>query len=221
MSLLAYYRATLADGARPRVDFSKGNDVPPAAVRTGQIDAALAAAIVKNAPKPIRLTEARLTSTRPPAPALHVLDLIRDLDPTAIPGCLPALVRPRPSRALLEGDALRGARRAHLGQMGGLWPLAARQREAVHHAGALAEGELLAVAGPPGTGKTTLICSLVATRVVEAALGGGGAETPLTAVAALLTNSREIAGVGPSRLDLRQSRRSKAVGGLRRNRRSR
>jgi len=313
MSLLSYYRATLADGARPRVDFSRARAAPPEAVRAGRLDPALAAAIVRDAPRRItappqpdaavvliaptlfssrfdhnarvagaamiapfilpavldaegalrphaaarpwiprdhldgaagdgpmigaleacdrflerhaadpletwaavvawldamgeavagarpdrldlpdhvRAPSARLTSEPPPVPARHVLDLIRDLDPVAVPGCLPTLARPQPPQPLLEGAALRAARRAHVGAMAGLWPLAARQRAAVHHVGALAEGEIIAVAGPPGTGKTTLIRSLVATRVVEAALAGPLAAPPVIVVAS--TNNRAI-----------------------------
>lgn len=50
----------------------------------------------------------------------------------------------------------------HNGQMNGKYPLAGSQRRAVHHLKYIKEGELLAISGPPGTGKTTLLQSVVA-----------------------------------------------------------
>lgn len=58
----------------------------------------------------------------------------------------------------------------HKGQMGGEYPLAESQREAVNHFSELQEGDLLAVSGPPGTGKTTLLQSIVADMYVKNAL---------------------------------------------------
>ncbi|WYQ42313.1 AAA domain-containing protein [Bacillus sp. FSL W7-1321] len=58
----------------------------------------------------------------------------------------------------------------HLGQMGGEYPLSPSQRECLNHFNNMKEGEILAVNGPPGTGKTTLLQSLVANLYVERAL---------------------------------------------------
>lgn len=58
----------------------------------------------------------------------------------------------------------------HAGQMNGEYPLSPSQREAVNHFNELMEGDILAVSGPPGTGKTTLLQSIVADFYVNAAL---------------------------------------------------
>lgn len=58
----------------------------------------------------------------------------------------------------------------HVGQMGGAYPLSVSQRESINHFHALSEGEVLAVSGPPGTGKTTLLQSIVADMFVSRAL---------------------------------------------------
>ncbi|WP_244833339.1 AAA domain-containing protein [Clostridium sp. BJN0001] len=58
----------------------------------------------------------------------------------------------------------------HCGQMGGEYPLAESQREAVNHFNELNEGGILAISGPPGTGKTTLLQSIVANLYVRNAL---------------------------------------------------
>ena len=75
----------------------------------------------------------------------------------------------------------------HFGQMGKDFPLTVSQRETLSHF-LHAPGdkpEILAVNGPPGTGKTTLIQNIVATLWVEAALKG---EDPPVIVAAAATN---------------------------------
>lgn len=58
----------------------------------------------------------------------------------------------------------------HYGQMSNQFSLSPSQRQAMHHATLLQDGDLLAVNGPPGTGKTTLLQSIVATSVVRHAL---------------------------------------------------
>jgi len=61
----------------------------------------------------------------------------------------------------------------HLGQMGDNFPLSFSQRQSVHHFNSLADHEILAINGPPGTGKTTLLQSIVANEYVKAAINGG------------------------------------------------
>ncbi|MDU1412545.1 MAG: AAA domain-containing protein [Clostridium sp.] len=58
----------------------------------------------------------------------------------------------------------------HCGQMGGEYPLSPSQRECINHFTNMTDGEILAVNGPPGTGKTTLLQSIVANIYVERAL---------------------------------------------------
>ncbi len=58
----------------------------------------------------------------------------------------------------------------HLGQMTGDFPLAQSQRIALHHLLLMPEGEILAINGPPGTGKTTLLGSIIASLWVKAAI---------------------------------------------------
>lgn len=58
----------------------------------------------------------------------------------------------------------------HCGQMGGNYPLSPSQRESLNHLFKLDEGEILAVSGPPGTGKTTLLQSVVANLMTERAI---------------------------------------------------
>jgi len=58
----------------------------------------------------------------------------------------------------------------HIGQMTGEFPLSDKQRNALHHLYETNSGELLAVNGPPGTGKTALLRSIVADLWTNAAL---------------------------------------------------
>ncbi|WP_170105075.1 AAA domain-containing protein [Desmospora activa] len=74
----------------------------------------------------------------------------------------------------------------HLGQMNKAYPLSRGQRESLQHFLALNEGEMLAVNGPPGTGKTTLLQNVVATLWVKAAINGD--EDPPVIVATSANN---------------------------------
>ena len=58
----------------------------------------------------------------------------------------------------------------HAGQMKNEYPLANAQRNAVHCFHDLKDGEVLAVSGPPGTGKTTMLQSIVADMLVWSTL---------------------------------------------------
>lgn len=74
------------------------------------------------------------------------------------------------TRSLVADDT--ETAKLHCGQMNGEFCLADSQREAINHMNAIYDGEILAVSGPPGTGKTTLLQSVVADMVVKSALKG-------------------------------------------------
>lgn len=58
----------------------------------------------------------------------------------------------------------------HLGQMTGEFPLSDKQRNALHYFFSVNYGDILAINGPPGTGKTTLLRSVVADLWTTAAI---------------------------------------------------
>lgn len=95
----------------------------------------------------------------------------------------------------------------HKGQMGGEYPLAESQREAVNHFSELKEGEILAVSGPPGTGKTTLLQSIVSDLYVKNALEEKKApiivasSTNNQAVTNIIDSFGSIAGIGIKNLE--------------------
>ena len=79
----------------------------------------------------------------------------------------------------------------HSGQMGGEYPLSPSQREAISCFEEIEEGDVLAVNGPPGTGKTTLLQTIVADMYVKAALQR---EEPPIIVAAS-TNNKAVTNI--------------------------
>ena len=82
-------------------------------------------------------------------------------------------------------------RKKHLGQMGGEHGLSFSQRESINNFNHLENGEILAIKGPPGTGKTTLIQSIVANEYVKRALEE---ELPPLIVAAS-TNNQAVTNI--------------------------
>ncbi|MCB0322944.1 MAG: AAA family ATPase [Bdellovibrionales bacterium] len=81
-----------------------------------------------------------------------------------------ASIAPVERRAALQGTRKRaGAALLHSGQFEARFALAKSQRRALHECLLLRSGEILSVVGPPGTGKTTLIQSIVASLWVNAA----------------------------------------------------
>ena len=78
---------------------------------------------------------------------------------------VPPQLKPSPPLQYSQRHALK-----HVGQMTGEFPLSPQQRNAFHYFIEQAHGEILAVNGPPGTGKTTLLGSVVANLWTQAAL---------------------------------------------------
>ena len=60
----------------------------------------------------------------------------------------------------------------HVGHSSNIHPLADAQRDSINHLLSAEDGEILAVNGPPGTGKTTLLLSIVSSMWVDAAIKG-------------------------------------------------
>ncbi|MEO9803420.1 MAG: AAA domain-containing protein [Reichenbachiella sp.] len=79
----------------------------------------------------------------------------------------------------------------HIGQMGNSFPLSFSQRQSLHHFKQLGNGDVLAVNGPPGTGKTTLLQSIVANEFVSSALMG---EAPKV-ILACSTNNQAVTNI--------------------------
>lgn len=80
---------------------------------------------------------------------------------------------------------------SRLGHANTHYPLAPAQRDALAQTMAMQEGEVLAVNGPPGTGKTTFVLSVVASLWVKAALAES--EPPL--IIAASTNNQAVTNV--------------------------
>ncbi|MBM0107377.1 AAA family ATPase [Steroidobacter sp. S1-65] len=78
-----------------------------------------------------------------------------------------------------------------LGHASDAFALAALQRDALNHLLAARESEILAINGPPGTGKTTLLLSVVATLWAQAALEKG--EPPF--IVAASTNNQAVTNI--------------------------
>lgn len=79
----------------------------------------------------------------------------------------------------------------HAGQMGGEHPLSPSQREAINHYKHMNIGEVLAVNGPPGTGKTTLLQSIVADTYVKRAIS----EEKPPLIVATSTNNQAVTNI--------------------------
>ncbi|CNK97020.1 AAA domain-containing protein [Yersinia alsatica] len=78
-----------------------------------------------------------------------------------------------------------------LGHSGDEFPLAMAQRDALNHYLTQQSGDILAVNGPPGTGKTTLVLSIIATEWARAALNK--IEPPV--VIAASTNNQAVTNI--------------------------
>lgn len=79
----------------------------------------------------------------------------------------------------------------HIGQFNGEFPLADSQRVALRAVTDSQTGDILAVNGPPGTGKTTLLQSVIANLVVQSVLDG----KPPPLILASSTNNQAITNI--------------------------
>lgn len=93
-----------------------------------------------------------------------------------------------PVEPLLARNAMFSER---LGHSGDNFPLAAAQRDAVSHYLTQQPGDILAINGPPGTGKTTLVLSIIATEWARAALNKS---EPLVVIATS-TNNQAVTNI--------------------------
>jgi len=130
----------------------------------------------------------------PPIVARHLVKLydsiISERPPTPLLDALRTLLE-QPARAPLALQDAAPFYARTVGHMNPAYPLSPSQRNAMVELQRLPEGRVLAVNGPPGTGKTTLLQSVVAQLWIDAALAG--AECPLIVVAS--TNVKAVENV--------------------------
>ena len=140
----------------------------------------------------------------------HILRLYNELKNDGSPKALyDHFISPQvtPISPLIENDL--SMMQSHSGQMGGEYPLSASQREAVNHFNNMNDGEVLAINGPPGTGKTTLLQSIVADMYVKRALNEEkpplivASSTNNQAVTNIITSFGNIKKMGISNLEER------------------
>lgn len=119
-----------------------------------------------------------------------LVDQLRAPDAPTVP-LYEALTEKTADRSLLSEAEQLAMSAKHLGQMECGYGLAASQREALMHYLVGKAPDVLAVDGPPGTGKTTLLLSAIATEWVSAALAG--TEPPL--IVATSTNNQAVLNI--------------------------
>lgn len=95
-----------------------------------------------------------------------------------------------PPKVLLKNSDI-SKMKEHVGQMGAGYPLSSSQREVMNHFSEMKNGDILAVNGPPGTGKTTLLQSVVSNMYVTRALNEN--EAPI--IVAASTNNQAVTNI--------------------------
>ncbi len=154
----------------------------------------------EDAPPVFTLDEHTLVSAwhalpyEPPIVARHLIRLYDQIiaDSPAVP--LLETLRTTADRPAHAPSAVQDAEQSHartVGHINKRHPLSPSQREAMVELSRLGASEVLAVNGPPGTGKTTLLQSVVAQVWVDAALSQS--ECPLIVVAS--TNVKAVENV--------------------------
>lgn len=125
------------------------------------------------------------------ATIVKVYDELRETK--SYPTLLNEYVRLQPAapREPIPEQAWHSPSKRHLGSFNNKFPLSASQRQALNHYLALPSHTVLAISGPPGTGKTTLLHSVIASLWVEAALKGS--DPPV--IVASSTNNQAVTNV--------------------------
>lgn len=122
---------------------------------------------------------------------LRLVDLLRAKGRPEAP-LLEALLAQADNRDVLDAGRQLDLSLRHLGQMECRYGLSVSQREALaHHLAGQADPAVMAVDGPPGTGKTTLLLSVIATLWVKHALEEG--EPPI--IVAASTNNQAVTNI--------------------------
>ena len=119
-----------------------------------------------------------IIETEPHAPLLNTWAVRQSRSPVPVPGSQGGK-GPRPTFA------------DRLGHSNDTFPLADKQRDVLACLALAKDGEVLAVNGPPGTGKTTMLLSAIAGEWVRAAREGG--DPPV--VAAASTNNQAVTNI--------------------------
>ncbi|SMF44115.1 AAA domain-containing protein [Desulfovibrio gilichinskyi] len=83
----------------------------------------------------------------------------------------------------------------HLGQMSNSFGLSPSQRQTIHHFFSTHEGEVLAVNGPPGTGKTTLLQSAIASLWIKSILDAPDGKAIPPIIVATSSNNQAVTNV--------------------------
>lgn len=142
-----------------------------------------------------QLPESYATLYKPDNSTTYALQLV---DLALKEGALPSplfetLITAAQNKPLINLDARLQAAKLHLGQMESKYGLSISQREALHHYlhSNNTINDVLAVDGPPGTGKTTLLLSVIATLWVQRAYDQ--AEAPL--IVAASTNNQAVLNI--------------------------
>ncbi len=105
--------------------------------------------------------------------------------------CKYAALEKSKQKDLLKANDLLSASKGHLGQMGFEFPLSESQRQALYHFLKIENGEILAINGPPGTGKTTLLQNVVASIFVKHAID----EIHAPVIVASSTNNQAVSNI--------------------------
>ncbi|TDT46943.1 AAA domain-containing protein [Maribacter spongiicola] len=108
------------------------------------------------------------------------------------PELLKAFINIENNRAIkpLQVEEFTSANHLHIGQMGYEFPISISQRKSLYTL-LNSDDNVFAINGPPGTGKTTLLQSIVANKIVETAIEGGNPAVIL----ACSTNNQAVTNI--------------------------